>query len=129
MRWWLPVPASLALAACASAPDDRPPDKVLDRLEAKLADYPCIGPLKRWSRSYAWAVEPRTRAMDRERVEFLFEEAGKFEFREGRHVFGGSGLPFNIDDRAYRIAYGTYVPATGALEVRACGANTSGPEG
>jgi hypothetical protein len=127
MRWWLPVPASLALAACASAPADRPPRKVLDRLEAKLADNPCIGPLKRWSRSYAWAVDPRARGAGDQVVEFLFEEAGKFEFREGRHVFGKSGLPFKVDDRAYRIAYGLFDPATGKVEVKACGANSDGP--
>src|SRR4051812_2640270 len=73
----------LFATACSSRASDRPDSAVLDRLESALRSNPCIAPLARWSRSYGFERDSKSHSVDRRSVTFLYQEAGKFEFKEG----------------------------------------------
>jgi hypothetical protein len=123
----LPMIALLLATACSSAAADRPDSAMIDKLERKLSPNPCIGSLARWSRSYSFERDPESRRVVRRIVTFLYEEAGKFEFKAGRHIFAPGEVPINLDDRQYMIAFGTYDLQSDKIEVGACGPNVGGP--
>ena len=114
--------ASAWLVACSATAADVPSDDVVNLIEQKLSSEPCIGSLGSWSRRFAYGFDPRTGGVDRRTISFLFQEAGKYEFREGRFIVEPDAF-ITIDDRPYRIATGTYAPDTGRLELSSCGPN------
>jgi hypothetical protein len=91
-------------------------------IEQKLTLHPCIRPLSRWSRRFAYGFNPQTGEADKRTVSFLFQEAGKYEFREGRFIVTPDKF-ISIDDRPYRIAGGRYTLENGKLELWSCGPN------
>ncbi len=117
-----PSLASALLAACSATAADLPSEDVVDAIEQKLSLDPCIGSLDRWSRRFAYGFDPETGDADRSSIAFLFQEAGKYEFREGRFIVTPDKF-ITVDDRPYRIAAGTYTPETQKLELSACGPN------
>jgi hypothetical protein len=101
-------------AACArehDARDDRPPVAAVDRLEARLASQPCIGPLNGWERHYAYAtdraphVPPRWGVMHG-RIFFSFVQA-IYDYRP-RRLIDSQGEGPGIDERSMAAAFGEY---------------------
>lgn len=113
------------LFACSPTETNLPSEEVVSAMEQKLASHPCVRPLSQWSRRFAYGFNPQTGEADKRTVSFLFQEAGKYEFREGRFIVTPDKF-ITIDDRPYRIATGSYEPETGALEIEACGPNMPG---
>ena len=137
MRPFLVLPL-LLLSACA-AREVKPTDVEMDRIEAQLAQVPCVGSLADWERIYLYhpdyfaeevdaaikeGREPRRSGYDRTKIEIHMRHANFEEFGEGRksYVDYPPGLT-DTDDRAYRIAYGSYDVKTGKLDLATCGAN------
>ena len=110
------------LVACSDEAPKKPDAAAIDRLEQRLSADECIRPLQRWSRRYAYGFDPRTGGARTDTIHFLFQEAGKYEFREGRSVVTPDEF-ITIDDRPYRIATGTYTVASDQLELHSCGPN------
>ena len=138
MKWRCVALIALALSACA-AREVKPTEAEMDRVEAALGREECIGDLKSWLRRYhyklefspeeseaAWKErrEPQPTAYNKSVIEVDLREANFEEFGNGRRSYSnypeGSG---GIDDRDYRMAFGTFDVATGLLNLAACGEN------
>ncbi len=132
------LPLVLLTTGCAPA-EMKPTESEMDRVEAALEREGCIGELKDWLRRYhyklefspeesvaAWKEkrEPRPTAYDKSIIEVDLREANFEKFAGGRRSYSnypeGSG---GIDDRDYRMAFGTFDVATGRLNLVACGEN------
>jgi len=128
----------LGLSACA-AREVKPTESEMDRIEAQLAQMPCVGRLADWERIYLYhpdyfaeevdaaireCREPRRSGYDRTKIEIHLRQANFEEFGEGRKSYADypRGLA-DTDYRAYRIAYGSYDVKSGKLDLAACGAN------
>ncbi len=123
MRLYLPVGVVAGLAACSTGASNLPSPEVIDRIEQRLSANSCIGSMERWSRRYAYGLNTQTGEAKTDTIGFLFQEANRYEFREGRVVVTPEKF-ITIDDRPYRIATGTFSPATGKLELNSCGQNS-----
>jgi len=55
-------------------------------------------------------------------IVFRYSEAGRFEFRSGRHFTVDPPAPM-IDDRSYKVAYGEFDLATKRVTIKSCGLN------
>ncbi|KQZ60725.1 hypothetical protein ASD67_15555 [Sphingopyxis sp. Root1497] len=128
----------LGLSACA-AREVKPTEPEMDRIEVQLAQMPCVGRLADWERIYLYHPDyfaeevdaairegraPRRSGYDRTKIEIHLRQANFEEFGEGRKSYADypRGLA-DTDDRAYRIAYGSYDVKSGKLDLAACGAN------
>ncbi len=101
------------------------PSKLMDMIEAKISASPCIGSLAKWEREYsykAWMENGRIYHVDTMTIVFHFAEAGRFEFRPGRHFIIDPPLPM-IDDRSYKVAYGEFDLETQQVTNATCGLN------
>lgn len=114
--------AAPALLAACSAPADKPDAAVVSKIEQMLSADPCIGSMDQWSRRYAFGLDSQTGGSDRRTIWFLFQEANKYEFREGRTIVEPDKF-ITLDDRSYRSASGTYTPSRDKLEINHCGPN------
>jgi hypothetical protein len=91
MAWkTLPSGVLMLLASC-SDPGSRehgvPGTLVMDRIERQLVALPCVGALDRWERHFYYAYDvgdPRSVRLDRNRVAFVFIEAGHHQYRARR---------------------------------------------
>jgi hypothetical protein len=103
-----------------AARQPRPTPQLVDHIEALLVRSPCIGDLKRWSRSYAYDMLPE-RTVDTGIVDFHFEEAGAENVKAGRHV----SAPFmaNIDDRPIKMVDGDYDIREDRIRIGWCAQN------
>jgi hypothetical protein len=83
---------------------------------------PCIGDLKRWSRSYAYDMLPE-RVVDTGIVDFHLEAVGGEGAKAGRQITA----PFlpNLDDRRIKAADGDYDLKENRVRVGFCGNNVS----
>jgi hypothetical protein len=139
---YFPILALLLLSACA-AREIKPTEAEMDRIEAQLAQVPCVGRLADWERIYLYHPDyfaeevdaaikegraPRRSGYDRTKIEIHMRQANFEEFGEGRksYVDYPPGLA-DTDDRAYRIAYGSYDVKSGKLDLAACGPNMTPP--
>src|SRR5687768_15797973 len=103
----------------------RPSEADIDRLESQFAAVPCLGDAGRWDRTYFFGSNGARDAIDKDRIDFRLAEAGKYEFKPERHrveAFSPEALG-SIDDRDYRVAFGSYRISTRTFEIEACGAN------
>ena len=85
-------------------------------VEKKIVGIPCIGDLASWERRYALSNK------DANKIEFVFREAGKFGFKSGRYIPPANNL-YEIDDRPYRTAYGSFDISGSKLNLEYCGLN------
>ena len=83
----------LLLAACHSEADDKavPNAAVVERLEAKLAQHPCVASLEDWERNYRFSrkagfVFPGSLNPDLDVIELHLRRAGTVTIRPGRNV-------------------------------------------
>jgi hypothetical protein len=100
-----------------------PTAAVIDRLERRLEQEPCIGSLDRWYRRYTNGGDEERGGIDPSKIEFSLHEAGKFEFESGREIVKGLEFPL-LDHRAYKYASGVYDISTDKLTLELCGPNT-----
>ncbi len=106
--------------------EPRPPEKLVDRVEALLAKEPCVGNLDGWSRSYAYDFLPE-RTVDAGIVDFHLEEAGRLGVKAGRKIEQPDAW-VNIDDRPIKMADGDYDVRDNRIRFAFCGIN-AGPDG
>lgn len=98
---------------------------LIDMIEARVSASPCIGSLAQWDRDYsykAWMEDGRIYHLDTLTIVFRYSEAGRFEFRSGRHFTIDPPAPM-IDDRSYKVAYGEIDLATKRVTIKSCGLN------
>ena len=118
--------ATLASSGSASPPAawlEPPPKQSLDYLERRLASAPCIGNMRRWERRYAYRerIQGSVYSIDYAVVDFQLREAGRFGFKPGRAFIDG---PLVVpDDRAYRIALGSFDFRRRKLTLTTCSQN------
>jgi hypothetical protein len=149
VKMWVPLLVScVLLSGCAAreahlpvraaASLDVPSEALIRRIEAHLERGACVGSLDRWARFYRWGTHPsdfvgdRPRATTHDRraeVEIVLREAGKFGYRAGSYIepspppLERNEVYIELDDRDYRVAFGTYVVASDTLQLRTCGGN------
>ncbi|MEP9400850.1 hypothetical protein [Sphingomonas sp. VNH70] len=100
-----------------------PDEALVDRIEDKLVATECVGSLNRWYRSY-WFARDRSGSIDRNTVAIDLRQAGFDEFGHGRHRLDARPTrEFDVDDRDYWIASGSFDVANGRLTLRFCGPN------
>jgi hypothetical protein len=102
----------------------KPSDALLDSVEHKLAERPCVGRLDTWDRQYTYSLTPQ-RQLDMSTVKFKLRQAGRFRVAPGRRT----GFPEEtggIDDMPIRMAWGKYDVGTQQLHVDFCGDNVPG---
>ena len=126
---------AIMLAACGSvsvSPFETSPAvpqsvALVDKIEAQLANDPCVGSLARWARHYRWRMSPD--GWDRTVVEIDLRQAGVFGFRQGRyiHLPQTGGRPADIiimgDERRYLVAFASYDVRLDRLTMESCGPN------
>jgi len=108
-----------ALSWAARLP--RPPEQIVERIEALLAQQPCIGGLERWSRSYSYHYDPVTGSLYNQIVDVSLEEASA-DAPAGRQVTGPISW-MTIDDRPIMMARADYDVVEDRLRVQWCGNN------
>lgn len=81
----------------------RPPQTIVDRVEAMLEEEPCVGNLNRWSRLYSYNYRPPT--TDTGIVDFHLDEAGSYGVKPGRQITSPDSW-VNIDDRRIKNGRG-----------------------
>jgi hypothetical protein len=123
MAWkTLPSGVLMLLASC-SDPGSRehgvPGTLVMDRIERQLVALPCVGALDRWERHFYYAYDvgdPRPARLDRNRVAFVFIEAGHHQYGARRVM-----SPEDLDERTMRTLWGEYHVASDRLFLVTCG--------
>lgn len=102
-----------------------PSEWLIDQIEDRLAEHPCVGTLKKWARFYVWHQSKDGVATSV--VELIFRKPG-FPFRLWSFVRArdASLKPGEVmavgDDRDY-LAFGSYHLSTGELKLDSCGRN------
>ena len=106
---------------------DPPSEQLIDHIEGRLAEDPCVGNIKRWARLYEWSQTKK--GIDTKVVKIDLRQAGVFGFTPGRLIrsrdpsLGPDEIMIQADDRDYRVAFASYHVDTGKLELRFCGRN------
>jgi len=123
MAWKMLATSALMLLMGCSDPDDAhyavPGTLVMDRIERRLSQLPCIGPLERWQRNFSFAYafnDPSSSHIDRNAILFEFTEASRPPYQP-RRVLRGTDL----DEVAPRTAWGEYHVASDSLFLLTCG--------
>lgn len=85
------IAGALLQAACSAAGDDAVPgEDLVNFIEEKLAQHPCVGELAEWERNYRFAKHTGLSAYrspaNRDVIEFHLRRAGTFIIRPGRNV-------------------------------------------
>ena len=132
---WILLGVPSLLSACATShaagrdpwTADPPSERLVDHIEDLLAENPCVGNVKRWSRLYEWGLTKD--GLDTNVVEIDLRQVGVFGFTPGRLIrsrdpsLKPEEIMVHADDRDYRFASGSYDVETGKLELRFCGRN------
>jgi hypothetical protein len=80
--------------------------------------------MDRWERRYWFSQAGQASAPDNSTIDFDFRQAGFEEFRAGRNIHSAPHLGvFDVDDREYNLAVGTYDVKADRLSIEACGPN------
>jgi hypothetical protein len=108
-----------------AARQPRPSEQVVSRIETLLTQDPCVGPLDRWERIYAYNENIQSKTLYPGIIDFHLNEAGGFGVRPGRHITEPNSW-VNVDDRPIRMVSGDYQVSTGKLSIGFCG-NNVGP--
>ncbi|WP_345169385.1 hypothetical protein [Sphingomonas daechungensis] len=118
------VLCAFLLGCAAEGEYPKPSEAEIDRVEARLADHPCVGSLDSWERNYRYGERRRTfwpqiDHADLDVITFHLRRAGTVEIIPGRAIFStGSGdWP---DSRAIRAIDGSLVLSSGRLSVSRC---------
>jgi hypothetical protein len=105
----------------------RPPNSLIDTVEARLASNPCVGALDRWQRLYSFANRRGgTRGSDESRVAFSYRQAGVYGFHAERRVTAPEVWQ-QVDDRRYDFIIGSFNIDTGKITIDYCGPNVRQP--
>ncbi len=136
------VKTMLFLLQASCAPDNlnKPTDAEMDRVETALLANSCANILTNWDRRYnyglrfdskeelenAWLEnrQQRPSSYNKNIVEIDLRQANFEEFGSGREAF--DNYPPNsggIDDRNYKVAFGSFNLETGELNITSCGEN------
>jgi len=107
-----------------AARQPRPPAPLVDRIEALLANEPCIGSMDQWSRYYGFNRLPE-KTVDTGIVDFHLEEAGTPGVRSGRHITEPNSW-VNIDDSPIKMVSGDYDVKEDRVRFAFCGDNLGG---
>lgn len=119
--------ALLLLASCNAHMDDRavPSADDIARLEARLAEHPCVGDLKDWERSYRFSrksglLSPYSLNPDLDVIEFHFRRAGTVSIEPGRKVMAPDRSGDWPDSAAVQSLEGRFTITGGALSLSRC---------
>ncbi|HVL29974.1 MAG TPA: hypothetical protein VM326_04565 [Sphingomicrobium sp.] len=85
------IAGALLLAACSAPGKDAVPgENLVNFIEEKLAQHPCVGDLEEWERNYRFAKHTGLSAYrsptNRDVIEFHLRRAGTFVIRPGRNI-------------------------------------------
>ena len=113
----------------SAAQDSATPSAALvGRIEAILAEDPCVGSLDRWARYYKW--QRGQDGPNRDIVDVDLRQAGVFGYRRGRYTLPEPDprlRPGEIivsgDDRRYLVAFASYDVRLDRLTMDHCGPN------
>ena len=118
MRWQLRMTQSEKMYS-------PPSEKTVDRLERALRQAECVGSLELWDRLYTNGQDTKRGGIDPNKVAFLYREAGVHSFKPHRSIVRPREF-YSIDDRPYRLVYGSYDIAADRLTIESCGNNVAG---
>jgi hypothetical protein len=100
--------------------DGRPSAASVADIERRMANRPCVGALDQWERLYAFSQK------DRNVISFQYREAGRFGFRKGAERRASEDW-YNLDDRPYRVVFGSFDQRNSTIKVAYCGLNAPLP--
>ena len=119
--------ALLLLAGCSANVDDTavPSDVDIARLEARLAEHPCVGDLKEWERSYRFSRKtglftPYSLNPDLDVIEFHFRRAGTISIEPALKVMAPGQSGDWPDSAAIQSLEGRFTIAGGSLRLPRC---------
>ena len=102
---------------------NKPTRAVINQIEGRLRAIKCVGPLSKWERSY-WYSRDRAGHVDHNSVEIDLRQAGFEEFKHGRYVLDAAPTRiFDVDDRDYEIAFGSFDVSKERISLQSCGPN------
>ena len=99
-----------------------PKPRAVSHLESLLQSSDCVGDIRRWNRTYSNGLDEKRGGIDPAKIRFRLIEAGKLGIRPARHIVASSRFP-TIDDRPFRVVYGTYDVASSRITIEFCGQN------
>jgi hypothetical protein len=99
----------------------RPALGLVEQIESLLANEPCVGDLRTWSRFYAYDFLPE-KMVDSGIVDFHLEQVGSYGVQQGRKITEPDSW-VNLDDRPIRMVNGDYDIREQRLRIEFCGNN------
>jgi hypothetical protein len=115
------------LSGCNAQIDDRttPPQKDVERIEAKLSQHACIGNLDQWERNYRYSrkiglFSPYSFQTDFDVVELHLRKAETVTIRPGRHVMPPHAQDDWPDSSPIHSVDGRFSLGSGALSLSGC---------
>jgi hypothetical protein len=140
---WIALLLMLALLGChAAAPEPgsreaveayvrqldaypKPPAALLDQVERRLQDSPCIGDISRWNRQYTYGLTDRK--PDESQIYFKLMLAGRLGIEPGRRA-DMPGATIMLDDTPIKMAVGEFDQKTGKVKLEFCSSNVPGAD-
>jgi hypothetical protein len=91
--------------------------------EKVLARFRCIGPLRRWRRTFSFTRNPDTLKLDPTLIGFEFIQAGHDGKPAGRRITTLDRATGALDDRQFKFAHGVYSTRTRLATLTFCNWN------
>lgn len=91
------------------------------RMEKTLSQFPCLRPLARWHRGFAYARNASTLRIDKDLIEFNFATPHS-RWKAGRYIVKFGEL-YTVDDGFFDTAHGVYSIRTHLATLTYCGPN------
>lgn len=110
----------LCLSSCSGP---KPDEAVVNRVEQKLAQDPCLRKILSLRRTYQYARRGET--IDTNRINVDVQEAGHRGLPAGRFIIA-SETDSMIDDSQFFAAHAIYKVNTDQMDIWACGMNFGG---
>ena len=118
---------TLLLVACQDDVVDNavPEPADVERLEARLAQHPCIGPLADWERNYRYSrktglFSPHSLNPDIDVIEFHLRRAGTIAISPGRNVMAPAPSGDWPDSNPIQSVDGKFTLSSSSLNISPC---------
>lgn len=113
----------LAIGCSQERHSPMPREADIQRLEARLANHPCVGELDGWERNYRYkrtASAFWTDNTDFSVIEFHFRQAGTITLAPVRRIIGPDNSADWPDSRAIRSVSGVFNTKSGTARLAKC---------
>lgn len=102
---------------------NKPTPAIINQIEDRLKALKCVAPVGKWERSY-WYSRDKAGHVDRNSIEIDLRQAGFEEFKHGRYILDAPPIRiFDVDDRDYEIAFGSFNVSKKHIRLQSCGPN------